>query len=196
MLVFRYGIMGAGKTTTLLNDARDEDVLFVPQTVGSLEIKSRDGRSTRAEVVYTGEPAFFSSWMFENEISSPFRIIVDEAQFLTPPQVRDLATVAQRFNIHTILYGLRTDFVGRPFPGSAAIMALADHMEEIVNLDIVCGRCKSSSMNPVINARFIEGVIQLEDSEQVCIGGDEKYTPICMECFRKLRLNRIMGHIY
>ncbi len=78
------------------------------------------------------------------------RILVDEAQFLSPAQVRQLAHLADELGIPVLCYGLRTDFQGRLFPGSAELLALADSLVEIKSV-CECGR--KATMNPARRCR-------------------------------------------
>ena len=77
-------------------------------------------------------------------------VLIDEAQFLDPEQVRQLHKLAHVANIPVICYGLRTDFLGEPFPGAAYLLALADDIEELKNI-CACGR--KATMNVRIDDR-------------------------------------------
>jgi thymidine kinase len=103
-------------------------------------------------------------------------ILVDEAQFLTTLQVQQLHQVAQVRGIPVICYGLRSDFRGEPFPGSAYLLALADDIEEIKN---ICSCGKKATMNIRVDA---DGQ-RLREGEQVSIGGNESYRQACGRCF-------------
>ena len=58
-------------------------------------------------------------------------VLVDEAQFLTDDQVWQLAEMVDELNMRVMCYGLRTDFQGNMFPGSARLLAIADNLREI-----------------------------------------------------------------
>ncbi len=103
-------------------------------------------------------------------------ILIDEAQFLSTLQVQQLHQVAQVRGIPVICYGLRSDFRGDPFPGSAYLLALADDIEEIKNI-CTCG--KKATMNIRVDA---EGR-RIREGEQVSIGGNESYRQACGRCF-------------
>merc|ERR1711948_254989 len=62
-------------------------------------------------------------------------VLVDEAQFLTPDQVWQLARLADNAGVPVLCYGLRTDFQGELFPGSAVLLGIAD---ALVELKAVC----------------------------------------------------------
>ena len=98
-------------------------------------------------------------------------MLIDEAQFLSPEQVRQLCSVADFLDVPIMCYGLRADFRAELFPGSAALMALADDIEELKTI-CWCGK------KATINARILDGHV-LTDGPQVMIGGNESYTSLC-----------------
>jgi thymidine kinase len=98
-------------------------------------------------------------------------VLVDEAQFLSSEQVRELCGVADFLNVPVMCYGLRADFRGELFPGSATLMALADDIEELKTI-CWCGK------KATINARILDGHV-LTEGPQVLIGGNESYTALC-----------------
>jgi thymidine kinase len=100
---------------------------------------------------------------------------VDEAQFLSPQQVRQLHRGAHLLGIPVICYGIRSDFLGEPFPGAAYLLTLADSVEELKNI-CSCGR--KATMNP----RFVGGE-RLFAGAQVAIEGEVEYRPMCARCF-------------
>ena len=103
-------------------------------------------------------------------------VLVDEAQFLTTLQVQQLHQLAQVRGVPVICYGLRSDFRGEPFPGSAYLLALADDIEEIKN---ICGCGKKATMNIRVDAAGR----RMREGEQVSIGGNESYRQACGRCF-------------
>jgi thymidine kinase len=103
-------------------------------------------------------------------------VLVDEAQFLSTAQVQQLHQVAQVRGVPVICYGLRSDFRGDPFPGSAYLLALADDIEEIKNI-CTCG--KKATMNVRVDAQGR----RMKEGEQVSIGGNESYRQACGRCF-------------
>jgi len=105
-------------------------------------------------------------------------ILVDESQFLTGYQVEQLRAIVDDFGINVLCYGLRTDFRTRLFEGSKRLFELADDIEEM-KVSCACGR------KAIFNARFNEFGVIVTDGEQVLIGGEDKYKPICSKCYRK-----------
>jgi thymidine kinase len=103
-------------------------------------------------------------------------VLVDEAQFLTKEQVVQLHQVAQVRGVPVICYGLRSDFRGEPFPGSAYLLALADDIEEIKNI-CTCGKKATMTIRVDADGR------RIREGEQVSIGGNESYRQACGRCF-------------
>lgn len=99
-------------------------------------------------------------------------VLLDEAQFLTEGQVWQLAEVADQLSIPVMTYGLRTDFQGQLFPGSRALLAIADELREIRTI-CWCGRKATMVLR-------LDGHGQpVREGDQVEIGGDERYISLC-----------------
>ena len=103
-------------------------------------------------------------------------VLVDEAQFLTPEQVRQLHRVAHVAEHPGHLLGIRSDFVGEPFPGAAYLLTLADSLEEIKT---ICNCGKKATMNPRVDD---EGR-RITIGAQIAIEGETRYAPMCGRCF-------------
>lgn len=115
----------------------------------------------------------------------PNCILVDEAQFLSKEQVAQLIVIVDDLNIPVIAYGLRADFMGQLFEGSNALIAAADTIEEIKT---VCWYCDKKA---IMNMRCKDGE-PIFHGEQIQIGGNESYVPVCRKCYaskRKSSLN-------
>jgi thymidine kinase len=106
----------------------------------------------------------------------PNCILVDEAQFLQPSQVRQLIDIVDDLNIPVMAYGLRADFLGQLFPGSSQLLAVADTIEEIKT---VCWYCDKKA---IMNMRCKNGE-PIFHGEQIQIGGNESYIPVCRKCY-------------
>jgi len=138
-LYFSYSTMNAGKSTLLLQASYNyrergmRTLLFNSALYaedGEGKITSRIGISSEAELYGQDDDLFDRIRMAQDEAKVDC-VLVDEAQFLTPEQVWQLARVADRLKIPVMCYGLRTDFRGQLFPGSAELLAVADVMREI-----------------------------------------------------------------
>ncbi|MBU6318933.1 MAG: thymidine kinase [Alphaproteobacteria bacterium] len=138
-LYFSYAAMNAGKSTLLLQAAYNYEergmtaLLFTSSlyaTNGQGEIASRIGVSAPAQV-YDASTNLFSVIQRRSRRGRIDCVMVDEAQFLSSAQVWQLARVADRLDIPVMCFGLRTDFQGRLFEGSAELLAIADSLREI-----------------------------------------------------------------
>jgi thymidine kinase len=138
-LYFCYAAMNAGKSTLLLQASHNyvergmrtllfTSALYAEDGIGV--ISSRLGISAEAELYGEGDD-LFSRVKDELETSKVDCVFVDEAQFLTPEQAWQLARVADRLRVPVMCFGLRTDFQGKLFPGSAELLAIADVLREI-----------------------------------------------------------------
>ncbi|MBR21560.1 MAG: thymidine kinase [Leifsonia sp.] len=189
-LYFRYGAMNSGKSTALLQAAynyeeRDQSVVLAKpriDTKGDQTIVSRLG-VTRA-VDFTIDETDDVYTRFQAHQASLLRVrqrdvaclLVDEAQFLTPPQVDDLLRIAIREDIPVLAYGIRTDFQTVAFPGSRRLLEISHSLEELKTI-CRCGR------KAVFNARSIDGVFVF-DGDQVAIDGvDVAYESLCGACY-------------
>jgi thymidine kinase len=105
-------------------------------------------------------------------------VLIDEAQFLTRLQVEQLAQVSDDLDIPVLCYGLRTDFQGNLFPGSAALLGWADNLTELKTI-CHCG-CKAT-----MNLRTDEKGKAIKEGSQVEIGGNERYVAMCRKHFRE-----------
>jgi len=104
-------------------------------------------------------------------------VFLDEAQFLSPAQVWQLARVVDELKLPVMAYGIRTDFQGKLFPGCEVLMAIADHLREVKTI-CFCGR--KATMVVRTNA---EGYA-VQQGAQVEIGGNDTYIPLCRKHWR------------
>ncbi|HNX32641.1 MAG TPA: thymidine kinase [Holophaga sp.] len=179
---FRYAAMNAGKSTQLLqvrhnyHERQQRTLLLKPHLdnrEGEDVIAPRIG-NIAAKVDALAYPETDLRQLVEHDIAARGKldcVLVDEAQFLAPAQVMQLCQVADFLDVPVMCYGLRADFRAELFPGSAALMALADDIEELKTI-CWCGR------KATINARILDGHV-LREGPQVFIGGNEAYTSLC-----------------
>jgi len=170
--------MNAGKSTSLLQVAHNYEeqgqkvklyTAAIDDRYGVGQITSRLGPHREVDV-FDKNTDFLAS---APEVAC---LLVDEAQFLSKEQVVQLHQLAQVRGVPVICYGLRSDFRGDPFPGSAYLLALADDIEEIKNI-CTCG--KKATMNIRVDAQGH----RIREGEQVSIGGNESYRQACGRCF-------------
>jgi len=203
-LYFRYSAMNAGKSIALLQVAHNYEeqgmnvVLFtsdLDNRFGPANIASRLGVSRKA-LVYTRWTNFYERlkdrkelFLDDNQVVEegmreflgtavkPIAcVLIDEAQFLDPEQVRQLHKLAHVANLPVICYGIRSDFLGEPFPGSAYLLTLADDIEELKNI-CACGR------KATMNVRIDDRGDRITEGEQVAIEGTVRYIQTCGRCF-------------
>ena len=190
-LYFSYSAMNAGKSTTLLQAAhnyaeRGMEVLLLTAALdarsGVGRIASRIGIARPAETFAAGDDLFerVRARLGEGPLHCVF---VDEAQFLTAEQVWQLARVADRLNLPVMAYGLRTDFAGKLFPGSAELLAIADQLREIRTI-CWCGR------KAIMVVRLDADGQIVDEGEQVVIGGEESYVSLCRRHWEDRDLGR------
>jgi thymidine kinase len=179
-LYFRYAAMNAGKSTALLQAAHNYEERGMAVALFTAAHDSRSGRGViGSRLGLTRSSATFGAdTQFTRALLPPATacVLIDEAQFLTPEQVRQLHRMAHVENLPVLCYGLRGDFRGEAFPGSAALLTLADELEE---MKTICACGKKASMNMRIDAegrRVLHG-------EQVLIGGNDRYRAVCPACF-------------
>jgi len=134
-------------------------------------IGSRIGLEANAETFSPGDD-LFERVNKHHEAHMLNCVLVDEAQFLSSDQVWQLCRVADRLGIPVMCYGLRTDFQGKMFPGSAQLLALADVLREIRTI-CWCGRKATMVVRLDGSGRV------LEEGDQVAIGGEESYVSLC-----------------
>lgn len=187
-LYFRYGSMGSSKTANALmvqfNYAeRGQKALFLKPQIdirdGSGIVKSRIGLSAPCESIekYTKDKE--SSYLYLKGTYDC--IIVDEAQFLSEDDVKFLEHIVDYCDVPVICYGLRADFQGKLFPGSAALLASADKIEELKTI-CWCGK------KATCNARYNEDGIVTEGN-QVELGSNDKYVAVCRKHFHEGKLH-------
>ncbi|MTH98143.1 thymidine kinase [Roseibium sp. RKSG952] len=179
-LYFNYSSMNAGKSTVLLQAAYNYEergmttrllTAAIDDRAGQGVIASRIGLNARADI-FSSQTDLFAHVKALKKDAALDAVFVDEAQFLTEPQVWQLAQVADDLKIPVMCFGLRTDFQGKLFPGSAALLALADTLREIKT---ICWCGKKATMVARLDAN---GSI-LEEGDQVVIGGEDTYVSLC-----------------
>lgn len=188
-LYFNYSSMNAGKSTVLLQAAYNYEergmnallmIAAFDDRGGKGRIASRIGLAADADI-FTADDDVFRHVEKTHEKTPVDAVLVDEAQFLTEEQVWQLASLADRLGIPVMCFGLRTDFQGKLFPGSAALLALADNLKEIKTI-CWCGRKATMVARLDGNGRIVE------EGEQVVIGGNETYVSLCRKHWSRREL--------
>lgn len=183
---FYYAAMNAGKSTSLLQSSYNyrergmRTLLFTPSIdtrYGTGRIESRIGLRSSA-ISLTGCENILARVRSEHEANTVSCVLVDEVQFLTPAQVWEFSDVADILDIPVLCYGLRTDFQGKLFPGSAALLGVADDLIELKTM-CYCGR------KATMNLRVDENAFAIKDGHQVEIGGNTRYVTTCRRHFKE-----------
>jgi len=179
-LYFRFGAMNCGKTTALLQVAHNYEekgmnILLIKPKIdkkGENKVVSRLGIDRKVDVLVDTDEKLKDLLKLDN-ISC---ILVDEVQFMTKEQIKELWIIAKTKDIPVICYGLKTNFKGELFEGSKPIIELADELEELITI-CKCGK------RAKFNARIINGEY-VKDGEEVAIDGiDATYEPLCGKCY-------------
>ena len=185
-LYFHYSTMNAGKSTVLLQAAHNyvergmTPYLLTAQfdnRAGDARIASRIGIGQTADTFAPGDD-LFAKVQAQLCLGPCACVFVDEAQFLLPEQVWQLARVVDDLNVPVMCFGLRVDFRGELFPGSATLLALSDEMREVRT---ICHCGKKATMVVRMDA---QGNAQ-RDGAQVQIGGNETYLSLCRRHWRE-----------
>ncbi len=188
-LYFYYAAMNAGKSTVLLQSSHNykergmNTLLLTPeidQRAGIGKIASRIGLEANAQTFNQDED--LHTLVKSTEVAPPIAcVLIDEAQFLTRPQVEQLCQVTDELGIPVLCYGLRTDFQGNLFPGSAALLGWADNLIELKTI-CHCGR------KATMNLRTDDNGNAIKEGAQVEIGCNERYVAMCRRHFREAML--------
>lgn len=181
-MYFRYGAMNCGKTTALLQVAHNYEeqgmrVLVIKSKVdkkGDKNIVSRLGIERQVDLLIPLNERISSNV----DLHGINCILVDEAQFMSPEQIKELWIIAKMKDIPVICYGLKTDFRGKLFEGSKAIIELADELEE---LSTIC-KCGEKAR---FNSRVVNGEYTSEGNVVAIDGIDATYEPLCGKCYIK-----------
>jgi thymidine kinase len=188
-LYFYYAAMNAGKSTTLLQADFNYRERGMETMLWTAALDDRSGTGTIGSRIALSAPAhtfdedvdLFDAVGEELKKRGLHCILIDEAQFLTQRHVLELCEVADKLGIPVLCYGLRTDFQAKLFPGSAALLALAD---KLVELKAVCECGRKATMN----LRVDEEGYAVAEGQQTEIGGNDRYIALCRKHFFE-RLN-------
>lgn len=186
-LYFYYSAMNAGKSTTLLQSAYNysergmNTVIYTAafdDRYGTGNVTSRIGLQSEAQL-FRADSNLFDEVKAMHEETELHCVLIDEAQFLSKEQVKQLTDIVDYLNIPVLAYGLRTDFMGETFTGSLHLLAWADKLFE---LKTVCHCGKKA--NFVV--RLDGDGNAITHGAQVEIGGNERYESMCRYHFKEL----------
>ncbi len=185
-LYFHYSTMNAGKSTLLLQAAHNYHERGMQTLLMTARLDDREGIGRIASRIGIGEDA--GLYDEDTDLFDVIRarigqgplacVFLDEAQFLSKAQVWQLARAVDDLNVPVMAYGLRVDFRGELFPGSAALLALADEMREVRTI-CHCGRKAT-----MVVRKDAQGCV-LREGAQVEIGGNDRYESLCRRHWRE-----------
>jgi len=186
-LYFSYSAMNAGKSAILLQAAHNYNERGMRTLLMKPALDTRDGEAGQitSRVGLSAPANMFKAdddltvhVLAEHEQAAIACVLVDEAQFLSEAQVWQLAELADQHGLPVMCYGLRTDFLGALFPGSATLLAIADSVREIRTI-CWCGRKASMHLR-------VDGDGQaVREGAQVEIGGNDRYVALCRAHWRQ-----------
>ena len=193
-LYFHYSTMNAGKSTILLQASHNyiergmQTYLLTARfddRAGQGRIGSRIGIGAEADT-FGARDDMFAKIRARLDEGPCACVFVDEAQFLTEAQVWQLADAVDALDVPVMCYGLRVDFRGKLFPGSATLLALADEMREVRTI-CHCGRKATMVVRKGADGKAVT------DGDQVQIGGNETYVSLCRRHWREAVGQKLAG---
>ena len=186
-LYFYYSSMNAGKSTSLLQSSynyreRGMNTFVLTASIddraGVGKVASRIGLEVEAQI-FNATDDVANMIADAHAKQKQHCILVDEAQFLSKEQVKQLTYVVDIIGIPVLCYGLKTDFQGELFKGSQYLLAWADKLVELKTI-CHCGRKANMVMRLDANGKA------MKEGEQVEIGGNESYESVCRKHFREV----------
>jgi thymidine kinase len=186
-LYFYYSSMNAGKSTHLLQSSYNYKERGLNTVIYTARIDDRFAHGKVTSRLGIDADAFlfdhssdiYSEVKAKNSVEQIHCVLIDEAQFLSQEQVKQLTDIVDLLHIPVLAYGIRTDFLGQTFSGSAALLAWADKLVELKTI-CHCGRKANFVIRQDANG------LAVRDGEQVEVGGNERYEPLCRAHFKEL----------
>lgn len=186
-LTFKFSAMGGTKTRQLqaVHYNFKHDCALFPYVVkpatdnrdGHDIIRSRDGNEIKVDLVATKITDIYREVKNIGEVV-PDIILIDEVQFLHKNQIIQLRRIVDELGIPVIAYGIKSDAFNEPFEGSKYLFVYADKFEQ---LKTICRTCTSTA---IMNMRTFNGR-PIFTGQQVMVGSDESYVPVCSKCYSK-----------
>lgn len=193
-LYFKYAAMNSGKSTQLLQAQYNYFERGMNPLALTASIDNRNGTgkiSSRLGIYHPADTfdkttdlfAYIEKLHAQKHIDVVF---IDESQFLSEAQVIQCAKIVDEIDIPVLCYGLKTDFMGKLFTGSEALLRFADNIEEI---KAICWCGKKATMT----ARISPKGEMMKSGEQIAIGGNEMYTALCRKHFMRGEAKALPG---
>lgn len=181
-LYFKYGAMNSGKSIEILKVAhnyeeQNKPVIIFTSGIDEREevgyISSRIGLKRRAIPIFEGTDTYE---IVKNTDPKPYCVLVDEAQFLAKKHVLQLTKIVDDLDIPVMGFGLKNDFRNELFEGSKYFLLYADKIEEMKTICWFCPR------KAIMNLRVDNEGKPIYTGEQIFLGGNDKYFPVCRRC--------------
>ncbi|KQI68110.1 thymidine kinase [Loktanella sp. 3ANDIMAR09] len=184
-LYFNYSTMNAGKSTVLLQASHNYIERGMRTYLMTARLDTRAGQGRIASRIGIGDVAdtfapgenLFTKIAKRLDDGPCACVFIDEAQFLEDEQVWQLARAVDDLGVPIMCFGLRVDFQGKLFPGSATLLALADEMREVRTI-CHCGRKATMVIRKDAEGRVVQA------GEQVQVGGNDRYVSLCRKHWR------------
>lgn len=188
-LYFKYGTMNSGKSFEIIKVAHNYEEQGKPVIIFSPSIDTRGGADQVGSRVGLSRPAIpvdertnlfdsVKAYQTESDRKRIYCVLIDEAQFLTKNQVLELTQVVDELGIPVMAFGLKNDFQNKLFEGSYNLLIQADKIEEIKT---ICWHCDRKATMVI---RYRDG-IPVNEGNQIQIGGNEDYKPVCRRCYNE-----------
>lgn len=183
-LYFKYAAMNSGKSTQLLQAHYNYVERGMNPMAMTAQLDNRHGEGKITARIGLDLPAhtfdkttdILEAVRRQNEKKKVDALLVDESQFLSEEQAFQCAKVVDDLDIPVMCYGLKTDFLGKLFPGSEALLRLADNIEEIKTI-CWCGKKATQTGRIAPDGKLVR------TGAQIAIGGNDMYTSLCRKHF-------------
>lgn len=189
-LIVKYGPMSSNKTNDLItNDYKyrveygKNSLVLKPaiDTKGSNYIESRIGLKRKVNFLIVEKMNLFNTIQDINNRDKIDIIFVDECQFLTMTQAKDLYKIAVKLNIPVMCYGIKVDFKNEPFPTMSYLITMAHSLYETKTV-CKCGNKATCNIRYINNKPVFDGSkIEIDNKCKV------RYEAVCAECYYKLK---------
>lgn len=191
-LYFRYGAMNSGKSIEVIKVAhnyeeQDKAVKIFTSAIdnrsGVGKVASRPGMERMAQPIYD-DTDIYAEVAKSNQELELYCVLIDEAQFLKKHHILSLCRIVDELNIPVMAFGLKNDFTNELFEGSKYLLLYADKIEEIKTICWFCAKKATMNLRLHNNQPVYEG-------EQVQIGGNESYLPVCRSCYFNPKIEKL-----
>jgi thymidine kinase len=185
-LHFFYSTMNAGKSTALLQTNHNfiennlKTLVFIPKVSEKSLPKVSSRIGIKIDAISADSQFNFFKYLKQQDFTNIKSIFIDEAQFLKRKQIDQLAKISDKLNIPVLCYGLRTNFLGELFEGSARLLSIADNLHEIKT---ICSMCTKKATMVI---RLDSNGNAQTDGDEITLGGNDLYKSVCRKHYRKI----------